>query len=76
MPAPVKLHQNPYKLEIESTVQYGEPPQYSVIKWIGVLPGRENLLYAGVEMVSYVCIHWLNAAPCIVATLDQCHNRF
>ena len=53
VPTSVKLHQNPYKLEIESTVQYGEPPQYGVIKWIGVLPGRENL-YAGVEMVSYI----------------------
>ena len=53
VPTPLKLHQNPYKIEIESTVQYGEPPLYGVIKWIGVLPGRENL-YAGVEMVSYI----------------------
>ena len=51
-PAPVQLHQNPYKFEVESIVQYGEPAKYGVIKWIGMLPGRENILYAGVEMVS------------------------
>ena len=46
------IHQNPYKFEVGSTVQYGEPAEYGVIKWIGMLPGRENILYAGVEMVS------------------------
>ena len=61
---PDKLHQNLYKLQVESTVQYGEPAQYAVIKWIGMLPGRENLLYAGVEMVSHHAVFtWLNAAP-------------
>ena len=46
-------HQNPYKLEVGFTVQYGNPPEYGVIKWIGKIPGREMILYAGVEMVSY-----------------------
>ena len=45
--------QNPYKLEVGSTVQYGKPPEYGVIKWIGRLPVKEKILYAGVEMVSY-----------------------
>ena len=49
---PAQLDQNPHKLEVGSTVQHGEPVEYGVIKWIGVLPGRENVLYAGVEMVS------------------------
>ena len=46
-------HQNPYKLEVGSTVQYGKPPEYGVIKWIGKIPGSEKILHAGVEMVSY-----------------------
>ena len=46
-------HQNPYKLEVGSTVQYGKLPEYGVIKWIGKIPGREKIFYAGVEMVSY-----------------------
>ena len=52
-PSCLQLHQNPHKLEVGSTVQYGEPVEYGVVKWIGSLPGREKLLYAGVEMVSY-----------------------
>ena len=50
-PASVQLNQNPYKLEVESFIQYGKPTEYGVIKWIGLLPGRENIYYAGVEMV-------------------------
>lgn len=49
----VQLDQNPYKLEVGCIVEYGKPVEYGVIKWIGVLPGIENVLYAGVEMVSY-----------------------
>ena len=49
-----QLNQNPYKLEVGSTVQYGKPAEYGVIKWMGVLPRRENFFYAEVEMVSYV----------------------
>ena len=49
----VQLNQNPYKLEVGSTVEYGKPVEYGVIKWIGMFPGRENVLYAGLEMVSY-----------------------
>ena len=52
-PSCLQLHQNPHKLEVGYTVQYGEPVEYGVVKWIGSLPGREKLLYAGVEMVSY-----------------------
>ena len=48
--SPVQLHQNPFKFEVGSTVQYGEPAQYGVIKWMGMLPGRD-VLYAGLEMV-------------------------
>ena len=49
-----QLHQNPYKLEVGSTVQYRKSAEYGVIKWMGILPGRENCFYAKVEMVSYV----------------------
>ena len=41
---------NPYNLEVGSVIQYGEPAQCGVIKWIGKLPGQEEI-YAGVEMV-------------------------
>lgn len=49
----LQLHQNPYKLEVGSTVQYGKPVLYGVIKWIGNFPGKEKTIYAGVEMVRY-----------------------
>ena len=51
-PASVKLNQNPYNLAEGSLIQYGNPPEYGVVKWIGILPGRENIYYAGVEMVN------------------------
>ena len=51
---PVLLKQNPHKLKVRSTVQHGDPVKYGVVKWIGILPGKERTLYAGVEMVSYV----------------------
>ena len=41
---------NPPNLKVESVIQYGEPAQCGVIKWIGSLPG-ETEVYAGVEMV-------------------------
>ena len=50
--------QNLYKLEVGSKVQCGKPVEYGVIKWIGVLPERGNFLYAGLEMMSYVCINY------------------
>lgn len=50
--ASVKLNQNPYKLSKGSLIQCGNPPEYGVVKWIGILPGRESTHYAGVEMVN------------------------
>ena len=41
---------NPDNLQVGSDIQYGEPPQYGVIKWIGHLL-RETGLHAGLEMV-------------------------
>ena len=49
--------QNPYKFEVGSTVQFGEPAEYGVIKWLGLLPGRHNTFYAGVEMVSFIVLY-------------------
>lgn len=43
---------NPYNLEVGSVIQYGEPEQCGVIKWIGRLPDQEEI-YAGVEMVRH-----------------------
>ena len=51
--SPSPLDQNPHKLEVGSTIQYGDPIEYGVLKWIGMLPGRENIQYAGVEMVNH-----------------------
>jgi len=53
-PSPVHLDQNPYKLAVGSLIQYANPAEYGMIKWIGLLPGRENIYYAGVEMVSFL----------------------
>ena len=47
------LNQNPYKLEEGSAIKYDYPPKYGVIKWIGIIPGWDKTLYAGVEMVIY-----------------------
>ena len=41
---------NPYDLKDGSVIQYGEPTQVGVIKWIGKLP-YETEIFAGVEMV-------------------------
>ena len=43
-------HLHKFKFEIGSTVQFDNPPQYGVIKWIGKFPGRDTVL-AGVETV-------------------------
>ena len=50
------LDPNPYSLTVGSVIEYGEPIQYGVIKWIGHLPGVQGL-HAGVEMVghTYIC---------------------
>ena len=53
-PTSIPSAQNPFKFEVGSTIQYGNPVEYGVIKWIGRLPGKETTAYyAGVEMVSY-----------------------
>ena len=41
---------NPHNLKIGSVIEYGEPPQCGVIKWIGNL-SNETVTYAGLEMV-------------------------
>lgn len=43
---------NPHNLEVGSIIQYGEPAQCGVIKWIGYLPGQTEIS-AGVEMVRH-----------------------
>lgn len=48
----MKKSQNAHKFEIGSMVQYGDPPQYGTIQWIGVLPDCARVLYAGLDMVS------------------------
>lgn len=46
---------NPYNLEKGSLIQFGTPPCYGVIKWIGPLPEIDQLM-AGVEVVCmYTC---------------------
>ena len=42
---------NPHNLIVGSAVQYLDTEQYGVIKWIGILPGADKVMYAGVEMV-------------------------
>jgi len=46
-------NENPYNLEEGSAVQYGTPPQYGVIKWIGIFPHHREVMFAGIDMVSY-----------------------
>ena len=50
---------NPKNLEVGSMIQYGNPPRYGMIKWIGHLP-RAVSLVAGVEMVSMHIIYMYN----------------
>ena len=49
---PIAKAQNPHNLELESLVQFGDPPIYGVIKWIGILPDYGEALQAGMHMVS------------------------
>jgi len=34
-------------------VQYGDPPRYGAIMWIGVFPDDREVMFAGLDMVSY-----------------------
>jgi len=43
---------NPHNLEVHSLVQFGSPPCYGVIKWIGYLPEIDHTM-GGVEVVCY-----------------------
>ena len=42
---------NPHNLEVGALMQFGNPPCYGIIKWIGSLPDT-NCVMAGVELVS------------------------
>ena len=54
-PTPGSNQINPHNLQIGSLIQYGDPPCYGMIKWIGYPPGVNDLI-AGIEMVSrYIC---------------------
>ena len=50
--SPCDRYKNQYNLKVGSVIQYGNPPRYGVIKWIGHLPD-EIVMYAGVEMVMF-----------------------
>ena len=50
-PVEYPANYNPNNFEVGSMIQYGNPPRYGMIKWIGHLP-RAVSLVAGVEMVS------------------------
>lgn len=52
-PNPQPSNDNPYNLEKGSMIQFGNPPCYGVIKWIGDVP-ETNCTMAGVEVVSCV----------------------
>jgi len=41
---------NPHNLDVGNMIQFGNPPCYGIIKWIGSLPNYERIM-AGVEMV-------------------------
>ena len=43
---------SPHNLTVGSLIQFGNPPCYGVIKWIGSLP-KASCVMAGVELVSY-----------------------
>ena len=52
-PDPQPSNDNPHNLEVGAMIQFGNPPCYGVIKWIGSLPDT-NCVMAGVELVSYI----------------------
>lgn len=45
---------NPHNLKVGTMIQYGNPPCYGVIKWMGSLLDTECIM-AGVELVSCTC---------------------
>ena len=55
-PDPQPSNENPHNLEIGSLIQFGNPPCYGVIKWIGLIP-EANCTMAGVEVVSHAHAH-------------------
>ena len=60
-PDPQPSNENPHNLEIGSLIQFGNPPCYGVIKWIGPIP-EANCKMAGVEVVrKFIHIHCKNA---------------
>ena len=52
---PKSSSDNSHNLEVGSLIQFGNPPCYGVIKWMGILPETEHVLMAGVEVVSCAC---------------------
>ena len=46
------ISDNPHNFKVGAKIQFGNPPCYGVIKWIGSLPGY-GCLMAGVEVVCY-----------------------
>ena len=54
--------QNPHNFEVGTTVRYGAPAKYGVIKWIGILPNNRKMAYAGLEMVSLSYEHQIYRA--------------
>ena len=63
-PDPHPSNDNPHNLELGSLIQFGNPPCYGVIKWIGSIP-EANCVMAGVEVVRkfiyihYICMSWV-----------------
>ena len=43
--------QNPHNFKVGTTVRYGEPAAFGVIKWMGILSDDQKMAYAGLEMV-------------------------
>ena len=50
--SPAIMDENPYNLEKGSMIEFSNPTQYGVIKWIGYLTDISKCKVAGVEMVS------------------------
>jgi len=51
LPDPQPFDDNPDNLGVNDLIQFGNPPLYGVIKWIGNMPPA-NCMMAGVELVS------------------------
>ena len=54
-PDPQLFDDSPDNLGVNDLIQFGNPPLYGVIKWIGNIPPA-NCMMAGVELVSCECI--------------------